>query len=190
MAKAYKEELKMKLPILKKLRYLTFAVLPLALPLNTHAACNAAAPATTPDDAFTLNGNGTVTHLDTGLTWKLCAEGQTWNAEDGSCVGGGLTYTWSEALQVPSTLNVSGGYAGYNDWRLPNIKELRSLVETQCHSPAINDTVFNHSPALTFVTSTPSVVDGYVTVVNFLNGEDETGRRYLPFYLRLVRGGN
>lgn len=42
--------------------------------------------------------------------------------------------TWKEAINFIHTLNKRK--SGFNDWRLPNIRELDSLVDTSQHSPA------------------------------------------------------
>ncbi len=36
--------------------------------------------------------------------------------------------TWQEAMDYVASLNSSGGLCGYTDWRLPNRKELSSLI--------------------------------------------------------------
>jgi len=46
--------------------------------------------------------------------------------------------TWSEALQLIAALN-RDHYGGYNDWRLPNRNELRSLISYQTRKPALPD---------------------------------------------------
>lgn len=114
------------------------------LPIYALAACNGAINATTPSSDFIVHNNGTVTHLKTGLMWKVCSEGQqAWhNKYYSDCAGNAGSYTWPQALQIPRTLNSSGGYAGYTDWRLPNIKELESIVELQCTQPTINSVIF------------------------------------------------
>ncbi|WP_082087048.1 Lcl C-terminal domain-containing protein [Teredinibacter purpureus] len=45
-------------------------------------------------------------------------------------------------LQVPNTLNGTGGFAGYSDWRVPNIKKILSIIEVPCSSPSINSDRF------------------------------------------------
>ncbi len=60
---------------------------------------------------FVDNGNGTVTDNCTGLMWQQ----QTVSAE---------TYPWDGALQYCENLDL----AGYTDWRLPNVRELQSIV--------------------------------------------------------------
>ena len=95
--------------------------------------------ASTPDSQLQDNGDGTITDLKTGLIWKQCLEGQSGSdCASGSAEG----FTWQQALQRAQTLNSSGGFAGASDWRVPNIKELHSLVEHQCFIPAINLTRF------------------------------------------------
>ena len=60
---------------------------------------------------FVDNGNDTITDLATGLMWMQADSSTTMN--------------WEQALSYAENLN----YAGYDDWRLPNAKELQSIVD-------------------------------------------------------------
>ncbi|MBK7866981.1 MAG: DUF1566 domain-containing protein [Ignavibacteriales bacterium] len=66
------------------------------------------------ENLFQDNGNGTVSDLATGLMWQQ---------SDNSA---GIN--WEDALAYAQTKN-KANYLGYNDWRLPNSKELQSLVD-------------------------------------------------------------
>lgn len=91
--------------------------------------CDSAIKASTPASDFTVHGDGTVTHTKTGLMWMASAlPGE---------------YTWLQALTEAGAAT----HAGYSDWRLPNIKELASIVEFRCHSPAINLSIFPDTPS-------------------------------------------
>jgi len=70
---------------------------------------------------FTDNGDGTITDLATGLMWLMGDSGAF--PESGSQGDG--TLDWIEALEWSEGLE----YAGYDDWRLPNAKELHTLVD-------------------------------------------------------------
>ncbi len=153
------------------------------------ATCNTSSiKETTPTSDFTVNGDGTVTHLNTGLMWKVCSEGQTW--ADGNCTGTILTYNWQEALQRPQTLNAVGGYSNNTDWRLPNINELLSIVEKQCYEPAINETIFPSTASDYYWSSSPNVsLSDYAWIVLFRYGYDGLNSRNSSYHVRLVRGG-
>ena len=78
---------------------------------------------------FTDNGDGTITDNATGLMWQKTDDGNTYN--------------WQEALEYAENLEL----AEFLDWRLPNAKELHSLVDysrspSTSSSPAI-DPVFD-----------------------------------------------
>ena len=75
---------------------------------------------------FKDNGDGTVTDRATGLMWM---KGDSGTLKAGRGKDGKLN--WAEALAWAEGL----GYAGYSDWRLPNVKELQSLVDYS-RSPA------------------------------------------------------
>lgn len=52
--------------------------------------------------------------------------GQTWDGT--TCIGEAKGYTWEEAKQAVADLNASGGFGGHQDWELPHIEDLHSLV--------------------------------------------------------------
>ena len=60
---------------------------------------------------YVQNDNGMITDLATGLIWQ---------ADDS-----GTTLNWDDSLNYCENLE----YGGYSDWRLPNAKELQSIVD-------------------------------------------------------------
>jgi hypothetical protein len=81
-----------------------------------------------------------VTDAQTRLTWRRCVEGMTW---DGStCKGKPVRYTWSEALAHAQDAAAGTGLA----WRVPNVKELESLIDPGLSYPAIDTTAFPGTP--------------------------------------------
>ena len=149
------------------------------------APCVATISASTPTADFIDNGDGTVTHTKTGLMWKQCTEGLS---GVGCATGAATSFTWQGALQAAQALNAAGGFAGYTDWRVPNQKELDSIVERQCIFPSINITVFPNTVQTWYWSSSPYAA---TPALNWAIGFDKgvaTGA-FPRNFLRLVRGG-
>ncbi len=72
------------------------------------------------DNAFHDNGDGTVTDRASGLMWQKADDGRTRD--------------WKDALAYGENLSL----AGHDDWRLPNVKELQSVVDYRQHNPALD----------------------------------------------------
>ena len=89
-----------------------------------------------PDERYKVHGDGTVTDKVTGLLWMQCSLGQL--HYNNGCSGNATGHTWQEAMEVADDYI----FADYYDWRLPNIKELSSLVARDRYDPAINSTIF------------------------------------------------
>jgi len=167
----------------KKLVVLSMAAL---LPvIATAQTCQTASiPATTLTSRFKDNNNGTVSDTKTGLMWKKCSEGQSGS----TCEGSAATYNWQQALQQAQTVNNGGGFAGHSDWRVPNVKELLSIVEEQCVDPAINLTVFPNTPNFVFWSSSPSAYGSdYAWYVAATDGYADYDFKNYDLYVRLVR---
>ncbi|WP_159098519.1 DUF1566 domain-containing protein [Thiorhodospira sibirica] len=121
-------------------------------------------PITTPTTDFILHENGVATHTKTGLMWMRCSLGQIW--DNNTCIGDASTYTWVGALQTAQNTE----FAGYTDWRLPNRRELMSIVERSC-IPSANITVFPNTASTAFWSSSPYARDGgYAWHVTFNAG--------------------
>jgi hypothetical protein len=148
---------------LRRTKTILLLILTLVFAVTAQAQdCNDNMPVVTPNERFDEQGNGTVLDKNTGLVWKKCAEGQTYNRLSGSCDGAARLFVSNEALAFEGNIN-NTGYAGYNDWRVPNIKELSSIVESSCVNPAINIVIFRNTPSGYFRSSTPSG-DGFYCV--------------------------
>ena len=145
--------------------------------------CNPNIPATTPDERYHDNHDGSVTDKKTGLEWSRCSVGQTW--ETNNCVGDAQPLLWSIASLVATTTE---NQADKNKWRLPELKELSELVELQCAQPAINLTIFPGTPAAAYWTITRFAnKDGSFWQVQFILGETIPERGDYAALVRLVR---
>jgi len=94
---------------------------------------------------FSDNGNGTITDQATGLTWQ--------QDDNGSGV------IWEDALDYCEDLTLGG----QDDWRLPNAKELQSIVD------------YSRSPG----TTSSAAIDPVFNVTSILN---EAGQTDYPCY--------
>jgi hypothetical protein len=119
------------------------------------------------------NHNGTVTDTVTGLTWQ---QGDAQN-DDG-------WRTWEQALAYCEGLSL----AERTDWRLPNIRELRSLVDYSRYDPAI-DPLFACRPGGYWSGTTVATNPDYAWGVGFYYGHGSWGDKVYYRYVRCVRGG-
>ncbi len=148
--------------------------------------CDPTRAETTPDHLFIMNEDGTVKDKKTKLLWMRCALGQIWR--DGSCTSSYLTYDFFEARVAVRELNREGGFAGYQEWRLPTVEELSTIVERRCYDPAINLKAFPNAPVTGYWSSTQD--PGYrkgALLVHLLTGYSYMGNKRIAWALRLVR---
>ncbi|MDO8446572.1 MAG: DUF1566 domain-containing protein [Deltaproteobacteria bacterium] len=124
---------------------------------------------TTPN--LTDNGNGTVTDGGTLLTWQQ---------------GESSAMAWEAALTYCEGLSL----AGATDWRLPNHKELLSLVDDTRYNPSINTTFFPSAISSYYWSSTTSAhLTSGAWVVDFSSGYSGSYSKTSSGYARCVRGG-
>ncbi len=80
--------------------------------------------------SYTVSGDGlTVLDTVTGLTWT---QGADWSGNGVLNASDKMTY--AEAVAYVDTLNAQN-YGGYNDWQLPSIKQLYSLIDYRGTDP-------------------------------------------------------
>lgn len=162
------------------------------------------------ENRYIDHGDETVTDTETGLMWMRCALGQVWI--DDSCKGEAQRYTWLHAMVAAKEHR----FAGYDDWRLPDIEELKGLVycssgeprytglrhrpnvdfidielcEGDYERPTIDQAVFPDTPASFFWSASPYAGNSdYAWVVLFYYGDDNWLNRSNGYRVRLVRGG-
>ena len=97
--------------------------------------------------------------------------------------------TWPEALEQVAVLNVDRPF-GKDDWRLPNVRELESLVDIRRHSPAIAVGRSGFVPEGCWSSTTSVYEPRYAWVVYFNDGAVGVGYKSRPsFHAWAVRGG-
>lgn len=169
-----------------------------------------------PPARFVDNGDGTITDNQTGLMWekKLAADGSDGgNCDDAiqanrsrHCVNN--TYAWSNNLNNPngplfadflasintelstsfngSTIDI----AGYQDWRIPNIAELRTIVEAICPIAPCIDPIFGATDSALYWSSTTSAISPVnAWGVHFVGGGAGQAGKAGINRARAVRGG-
>jgi hypothetical protein len=103
------------------------------------------------------NGDGTITDTTSGLMWMKNDSGE------------GLD--WESALLYAESLE----YAGYSDWKLPNVKELQSIVDYSGVYPAISKSYFNTTDSDAYFWSSTSAY--------FSKVSEEQSKRYWAWYV-------
>ena len=167
------------------------ALLLSAFQAHATTLCTAGTPNTssvveaTPTSAFVNNNDGTVTHNLTGLMWKQCIQGLS---GAGCGIGTAATLGWSGALAAA----VAETTAGHNDWRVPNKKELDSIIETCGYAPAFNQTMFPATSSAYLWTSSTYLQDPTLAWdVHAWDGAFDVGSKAAGLaYVRLVRSGS
>lgn len=154
------------------------------LPLFVFAeqTCNNRVAASTPTSRFTIHADNTVTDHATQLMWQRCTIGQ----RGISCGEGETTYMqWNTALKTAET----NEFANYSDWRLPNIKELTSIIERNCFKPAINLDIFPNTPvAGLYWSSSPFIQSNFNVWIAYTEfGYDYEANKRDYNLIRLVR---
>lgn len=153
------------------------------------AECNTLLKPTFDEGAVTAEANGVLVDSRTGLMWMRCSLGYVW--QDGSCArdeSKPAEFSWGDALQAAAGAK---SFAGYQDWRMPNRKELASIVEGVCFDPAINLTLFPATEAKGYWSSSPNNFnESFAWAVNFINGDHVSTSRTNLFAVRLVRQVN
>lgn len=99
--------------------------------------------------------------------------------------------TWSDALDFVAGLN-AGGARGNTGWRLPNIRELESLIDVRRHTPALSEGhPFGRVPGGCWSSTTSVYEPRYAWVVYMQDGAVGVGYKKHPeFHAWAVRGGN
>lgn len=128
--------------------------------------------------AKTIGGNDVVIDRATGLMWAADA------AEKGCAYN--ATLTWVLGIQYANDLD----FAGFTDWRMPNINELVSIINYNTYNPTAYTDFFLNTTLDIYWSSTP--VASILTFrwgVRFDTGFSNRTNSTFTCYLRCVRGG-
>ncbi len=134
----------------------------------------------TNEGRFIDHGDGTVTDTCIGLMWQK----DTADIDGSGDIGDGDMVLWKDALQYCENLE----FAGYTDWRLPNVRELQSIADYQRSNPAI-DPVFGAVSNWYWSSTTFPLYPGHAWSVGFVLGRviNDRYKPEEPYYARAVR---
>jgi len=149
-----------------------------------------------PNPRFTNNGDGTVTDNLTGLIWLRDANCSLFNGPQ----------TWDDAVNI-IVQQLEDGYCGLSDdssagdWRLPNRRELLSLLDDGYYNPALSNTAgtgqwsegdpfYNVQSHYYWSSTTYAAFTGYGWYVYMGSGDVYHSSGINSYYVWPVRGGH
>ena len=157
------------------------------------------------DDQYILgeaDGTASAMHWPTGLVWKRCSEGQTF--ENGQCTGTAEIKEWNPWAETDRLLPTSftnqtnweiGADFSQNllesgGWRMAYKNELVKITEGCGNNPKVNRTVFPNTRSWYVWSGSPyAVYSGSAWYVSFYHGGASYSSRSYGYHVRLVRGG-
>jgi hypothetical protein len=151
------------------------------------------------------NGDGTLTDQKTGLIWeKKCDCAGTLHDMNGSyrwSADGKLETVWDWITRINA--ESADGFAGHDDWRVPNVKELLSLADYDSMDPAVPQILNACDEPCTDVTgaacscttsgaywtsTTFADFPAHALVIDFTGGTVDDQLKTRQAYVRAVRG--
>jgi hypothetical protein len=119
----------------------------------------------------------------TQLAWQGCTAGMEGTACE---IGQAAVYDWAAGGDYCQDLE----WGGLDDWRLPGLKEIDSLIDSQRRSPAIDPVFFPATPTGWFWSSTSYAADPlYAWHANFGTGHLGNFDKAFLCFVRCVRDG-
>ncbi len=151
----------------------------------------------TPEDGWIMTRDNV-----TGLVWEIKTSDSSlhnWEAHYTWCdtdpaTNGGYNGTCSFDTDTEDFINALNetGFGGYSDWRLPTVKELSSLVNSNAgQPPAIDTAFFPNTLAFFYWTATSHHASPYSAhAVSFKDGSVSIYAKRSFYGVRAVRGGH
>ena len=134
---------------------------------------------------------GVWTDPKTGLMWMRCSMGQTWDGV--TAQGDAETYSWDGAKKAIANMNKEGGFAGYSDWRLPDIEVLKTIMlKNQAGYKCPQGVLFKprkNDYGVYWSASPNAGGDSNAWLVYFSYGDTNYSLKYVNYYVRAVRAG-
>jgi hypothetical protein len=131
---------------------------------------------------FVLNG-AEAFDRKTGLTWKRCSLGKTWDGK-GGCTGETNFVSLDDARERAKSAGA--------DWHVPSGPELESIIDTGCGTPVVDTKVFPDIPAdgdgmAEYWTTNPVGTAKLFYFFDFMTGAADGHSRGFRLAVRLVK---
>ncbi len=90
---------------------------------------------------------------------------------------------WNDAKNHCNSLN----FAGFSDWRLANIKELRTITDKKVNNLSVNKAFKNIVPKYYWSTTSYIPISAFAWLINFKSGNDGNAYKITSYHVICVR---